>query len=260
MPKNSGSAQLWTAAPEERLRALMPDEIKVQTSFGPMNVLICGRRKAGKSLVTSAIAEFMDAGFKKIAARGGPKRGILSNYWIKWLQERGPIGRDVVQDENGDPYIADIYACDQEHPFRVNKVPPPTYAVDKFWVFDEFADVVNSQQAASNYARDWGATMRQQRSAGAELLTNTQFPHQVAQGTVLLQIDLIVRAENLRLSGDGYIDLLFYDWHGQITGYPHHGRILPPPESDYDWAITMGNLKYQFDKYRTRQMIKPTWQ
>ena len=240
-------------------RMFTPESMHPGKRFSPINILFYAIRDSGKSLVSTAIAKMYDRAYNELAGEWNGVRRVGANFWIKFLQERGPLGYEhgYIEDEDGREVTAmlPIDPCDQDMPLKLQEFPE--WSRHKMFVFDEIADILNNMQFGTKLVRNWGAVFRQQRKMHTEYLLNTQFPYQVAQNTVFNQVDLIGKIIPHRQSYSA--DILMFDIHGHFKGTWGRHKFLPPRDADYDWSIHIGNLDAVKDEYDTYEIQPPTW-
>lgn len=262
------SSSLLTGLPiwrkETTSSLFLPDSVPTQSRFAPVNLLLYGRKGCGKSLTTTALTKFMDLAFQWTAKKYGTlRRRVISNYYLKFAVDAGPIAEELLEVEDPKTYErrverVPVEPCSDQIVDEMATFPP--WGRHKLVGIDEAADIFSSLRATSRHVRDWGAVLRQQRKMHSEYIMNTQFPDQIAYGQVGRAIDLLCYMTNLNLSqGDGSVDILVFDYHYQWTeAWGKYGSRLPEPWQ-YDWTVTVTGLLKAADDYNTDEYILPVW-
>lgn len=197
----------------------------------PRIMVLFGRRKRGKSLTAVFLARLIrDLTLK----RTGKKRPVLSN--LNSLTYADRAGPEVIE----------------------AMMKYPKWAFGAIAVVDEITELSISKRAMATRAIELESWLTMIRKTGIDLIATSQFPNRLTT-PVRDQVDFFVYP-TLRKWYDGErtrvaVHTAWYDWHGSVTGRPHHAADWPPWPEEADSVRSFDGLERAFDWYDTDEIV-----
>lgn len=235
----------WTQGRDFRL--LVADHLRPTWHFNPVVVLFMGRRGLGKTL---SMVHCADMTMRRIK-RYGLDRKLLSNFWISFVDAQGPLGWEIVAEEEGvtrhpinpvDPYLLERLAFGM-----------PRWAQNSTLCIDEAQAMIYNRRSMNRVNVSFTQFLIQIRKRRLEIMFTTQIP-QMLDRNALFQIDLFCICEKIAFGKA--VKLYVFDYWGQWTGY-FGIRPWPPIIGEHDWEILLYPTDQQFGRYRSNEIIAP---
>ena len=239
-------------------KLIVPETMNPARNFDPINVLLSGRRGAMKTATMAAIAKMLHVKFTE--RQNGFRVG--SNIWMKFAQERGPLGyeSDYDFDQDTGQIVTKSKPIDPCHARLIDRLEGfPGWGSRLLMCVDELAAVVNNRKSLSSYNTNFGVVLEQQRKQDNQFFFTTQFPQKVDTNSVLLQIDLfvVVRPHTSRKEADLFVFDIWNQW-AEPSRYSY-ARRFPPLVGEHDWVVSIGNVDAIWNEYNTREIVPPSW-
>ena len=212
---------------QNKVQPFDPRRLPPQREFIPRAHFFFGRRGDGKTLSMTWLGQVMKERYRLYS----PHFKIRSNYWVEYADE-------------SDPYLLD----------ELLEFPP--WAWYSLILADEIATAFSNLRVVAGRNLAFANLLRQMRKRGLEWYFTTQFPTEVDR-TVLMQVDIFVQTEPIRIGGElKGIHLLYYDYWGQYTGR-YYRRPWPPQYGEHDWEKVISPASAMFGKYRSNEVVAP---
>ena len=224
----------------------------------PVNYLFQGKRGMGKSLTAAALGDQRAKLFfrYKNTYKGQPQR-VLSNMWIKSVQDAGPIAFERVK-KDGIEILHTIMPCDAELPY-VMTAHRPIFTNNGLVIWDEVADITLSTRANAREVRDSTMILRQIRKQATEFIITTQYMGSLPT-VIRQQIDIYCDLDYNKKAD--MVTVYCFDWDGQFTGSTRHKARghMDMTNKDCDWAFEITHISRMFGKYDTDEIQGAAWQ
>ena len=197
----------------------------------PRIMVLFGRRKRGKSLTAVFLARLIR---DLTLRRTGKRRPVLSNL------------NSVTYADRGGPEVLEAM------------MKYPKWAFGSIAVVDEITEISISKRAMSTRAIELESWLTMIRKTGVDLIATSQFPNRLTS-PVRDQVDFFVYP-TLYKWHDGQrtrvrVHTAWYDWHGSLTGRPHHAADWPPWPEEADAVRCFDGLERAFEWYDTNEIV-----
>lgn len=199
----------------------------------PRVMVLFGRRGRGKSLTAVFLARLLR---DLTLRRTGRKRPVLSNL------------RSITFADRGGPEVVEAM------------MRYPKWSFGAIAVVDEITEISISKRSMATRSLELESWLTMIRKTGTDLIATSQFPTRLT-AAVRDQVDFFVyptlwrawdvKAQRLRVS----VRTAWYDWHGALTGRPHHAADWPPWPEEADAIRCYDGLERAFDWYDSNEFV-----
>ena len=273
--RKSGLHPFLPTEPLVQEAAAEANYLHAQDFMDPINVLISGRKGTFKSVVTGWLETWFCRAFGATTIDGERQQRVLSNYYVKEVQEAGPIAEEQKyefdpqtgefrpQYSGGEPMMTSVNPCDIEHPAKIAKLRP-IWGYDTLIGIDELSSHVSTMRATGREVRMFNQFLSQQRKSSQEIISNTQFIHLIPPSSIACYFDLFVRLKAYPdyFDKDGNRGLVLIKWYDFFSNQLDRewkyrdGKLnwFAPP----DWIRAVKGVLNFAPQINTRQIIPPT--